>query len=209
MCICQGVRPACVYDLHAVVCDVEATLYTTHQPLSASRSWRQGAPSRLHEEEPVPAAFTLSAECQGRSVALACCWTRRTPPGPPCHQAAHPQPLLVVVVHLSPEHPRPWAHELALFGAVPSLSRTRSAGCRHCLAARESPHHHTELCTGWPLRWSSSCRHRRSFPHMKAKPMTDHNAKLHQLCPSRCRLQVSGRCTTSLSPDTPQRTCSF
>jgi hypothetical protein len=44
---------------------------------------------------------------------------------------------------------------------------------------------------------------------MKAKPMTDHNAKLHQLCPSLCRLQVSGRCTTSLSPDTPERTCSF
>jgi hypothetical protein len=116
--------------------------------------------------------------------------------------AAHPPPLLVVVVHLSPEHPRPWAHELAFFGAVPSLSRTRSAGCRHCLAARVSPHHHTELCTGWPPRSSSSCRHRRSFPHMKAKPMTDHNAKLHQFCPFRCRLQVSGRCTTSLSPDT-------
>jgi hypothetical protein len=44
---------------------------------------------------------------------------------------------------------------------------------------------------------------------MKANPMTDHNAKLHQFCPFRCRLQVSDRRTTSLSPDTPERTCSF
>jgi hypothetical protein len=131
----------------------------------------------------MPATFTLSAECQCCSVALACCWTRPMPPGHLCHQVVHPPPLLVVVVLLSPEHPRPWAQELAFFGAMPSLSRTRSTSCRHRLASKESPHHHTELCTGWPPRSSSSCRHRRSFPHMKAKPMTYHNAKLHELCP--------------------------